>query len=118
MEMGRVTILRRGEALDSMVKAKEERRGKAGAAGDSAAFTTGRIGPEPTLVPKLVPKLVRLAKASAGRAETYAGPAFSMSPSPRALPLPTFSSRKVAGGGEDAVDLCATRDLRQLLRLD
>lgn len=52
-----------------------------------------------------------------GRLETrdvYAGSAFSQSPSPSSLPLPTFSRRRE---GLAVVDDTATRDLRRLLRI-
>jgi hypothetical protein len=52
-------------------------------------------------------------------AEAYAGPAFgSMSPSPRALPLPRFSSKAAADASVVVgVDDSATRELRRLLGL-
>ncbi|XP_066360637.1 uncharacterized protein [Miscanthus floridulus] len=51
-------------------------------------------------------------------ADAYAGPAFgAMSPSPRALPLPRFSSRTVADATVPGVDDAATRELRRLLGL-
>jgi hypothetical protein len=52
-------------------------------------------------------------------ADAYAGPAFgAMSPSPRALPLPRFSSRTVADDATvPGVDDAATRELRRLLGL-
>ncbi|KAJ8620657.1 hypothetical protein MRB53_029186 [Persea americana] len=53
-----------------------------------------------------------------GRLETnsdvYAGSAFSQSPSPSSLPLPTFSRKRE---GVAVVDDTATRDLRRLLRI-
>lgn len=52
------------------------------------------------------PKQVRF-----GLQDTYAGSAFSMSPSPSSLPLPSFCVKAVD-------ELAATRDLRRLLRLD
>jgi hypothetical protein len=49
--------------------------------------------------------------------EKWAGPAFANSPSPRSLPLPSFSIKK--SGEESAeIDRFATRDLRRLLGLD
>ncbi|MQL73803.1 hypothetical protein Taro_006152 [Colocasia esculenta] len=134
LEMGQVTILRRGESLDAKASGtirgkarKEERRRGAGgagvlssvASGDLIVFGTGRIGPDPVAMPKQI----RVAEAKTGakaygRAEKYAGSAFSTSPSPRALPLPRFSCRRAAECGGGAVDLSATRDLRRLLQLD
>lgn len=64
----KVTILRRGQSLDSVVKT-----------------------------------------------DMYAGSAFAVSPSPSALPLPSFSTKKQNSA---AVDDSATRDLRRLLRLE
>ena len=49
------------------------------------------------------------------RSETYAGPAFSVSPSPGELPLPSFNSRRMA---DDVARLYATMDLRRILRID
>lgn len=45
------------------------------------------------------------------RFDRYAGSAFSMSPAPSSLPLPSFCVKAVD-------ELAATRDLRRLLRLD
>lgn len=101
--------LRRGGSLDSKVAGEEKKPAVLSSAGggDLMVFGTGRLGPEPAAVPKQI-RLVGAAE-HLRRGETYAGPAFSASPSPRALPLPTFPSKN-----PDA----ATRDLRRLLRLD
>ncbi|KAL5984003.1 hypothetical protein ACLOJK_018105 [Asimina triloba] len=45
----------------------------------------------------------------------YAGSGFSQSPSPRALPMPSFSKMKE---GFDGYDDLAARDLRRLLRIE
>uniref|UniRef100_A0ACD5TH59 Uncharacterized protein n=1 Tax=Avena sativa TaxID=4498 RepID=A0ACD5TH59_AVESA len=65
-----------------------------------------------------VPREVRVKKTAADAA--YAGPAFgTMSPSPRALPLPRFSFSKTAEAAAAAtVDDSATRELRRLLGLE
>ncbi|RCV25556.1 hypothetical protein SEVIR_5G176300v4 [Setaria viridis] len=55
--------------------------------------------------------------ASRPAAEVYAGPAFSTSPEPSALPLPQFPVKKAAAAVA-AVDDAATRDLRRILRLE
>lgn len=128
--MGQVTILRRGESLDSVMgKGPSTREGKHGdeaatpvvlsseAGGDLIVFGTGRLGPEPAAVPKQSRLVGVRTAAKTERLEMYAGPAFSLSPSPRALPLPTFSSRKLGEGDADEHQ-SATRDLRRLLRLD
>ncbi|TVU20776.1 hypothetical protein EJB05_30372, partial [Eragrostis curvula] len=52
-------------------------------------------------------------KAAVAPAEVYAGPSFSTSPEPSALPLPQFPLKKAV-----AVDDAATRDLRRILRLE
>ncbi|KAK7387839.1 hypothetical protein VNO78_22634 [Psophocarpus tetragonolobus] len=52
---------------------------------------------------------------SAVKTDVYAGSAFSVSPSPSALPLPSFPTKKQA---LPVVHDSATRDLRRLLRLE
>lgn len=49
------------------------------------------------------------------KSDVYAGSAFAVSPSPSALPLPSFPKKKQA---TPAFDDSATRDLRRLLRLE
>ncbi|KAL5230179.1 hypothetical protein ABZP36_028955 [Zizania latifolia] len=62
------------------------------------------------------PSVTRQIRVKAA-ADAYAGPAFgAMSPSPRALPLPRFSSSR-AGSPAAGVDHSATRELRRLLGL-
>ncbi|KAF0926394.1 hypothetical protein E2562_024118 [Oryza meyeriana var. granulata] len=68
----------------------------------------------------VVTRVVRVKVAAASAADAYAGPAFgAMSPSPRALPLPRFSSSREAAAAAAAagVDDSATRELRRLLGL-
>ncbi|KAM7485164.1 hypothetical protein LguiA_001173 [Lonicera macranthoides] len=89
---GSVTILKRGEVIHSKNKTNE---------------MVGNLSPVPDL------KQIRVSPVTAG--DTYAGSAFSLSPSPRALPLPSFFSKKQVA---EFVDDSATRDLRRLLRLD
>lgn len=101
--LGQVTILRRGESLDTKIKANQKK-----SSGDVTVYGTGRLGPDP----KLVPKQVRFGL------DTYAGSAFSMSPAPSSLPLPSFFNKKDNGGVKAVDDLAATRDLRRLLRLE
>jgi len=57
-------------------------------------------------------------KAARPAAEVYAGPAFSTSPEPSALPLPQFPVKKAAAAVDLLVDDAATRDLRRILRLE
>lgn len=97
--LGQVKILKRGESLQTIVQPTVAKYGDNGT--DMAVYGTGRLGPDP----KTVTKQVRF-----GLPDVYAGSAFSMSPSPSSLPLPSFF-RKVD-------DESATRDLRRLLRLD
>lgn len=97
--LGQVTILRRGESLDTKVKSSDTKQ--------VTVYGTGRLGPDP----KMVPKQVRF-----GLPDTYAGSAFFTSPAPSSLPLPSFFKKDC---GVKAVDDSeATKDLRRLLRLD
>ncbi|XP_039058323.1 uncharacterized protein LOC120201859 [Hibiscus syriacus] len=99
--MDKVTILRRGESLDSKIKSK------------SLVVTgTDRLGPDPKMVPKEI-RIVDIKSSVMGKSDVYAGSAFFVSPAPSSLPLPSFSKKK-----EVPVDDSATRDLRRLLRLD
>ncbi|PSS01468.1 Reticulon-1 like [Actinidia chinensis var. chinensis] len=115
--MGQVTILRRGESLDSKLHGGDKRHPPPPAktsSDDLAVYGTERLGPDPERIRDL--KSVLLSPAL-GSGDVYAGSAFSTSPSPRSLPLPSFFNKKqvskVAGGNDPA-----TRDLRRLLRLD
>lgn len=104
--MGHVTILKRGEPLNSK-KEKErekEREKKPVVSSDPRVFGRDPLGPDPNLVPKQI-RLV----ASGRVGDVYAGSACSLSPSPRKVPLPNFSKR---------IEESATKDLRRLLRLD
>ncbi|CAK9161916.1 unnamed protein product [Ilex paraguariensis] len=109
--MGKVTILRRGQSYDALdPKIKSEKTTTLKKHGDDSV---GMLGPDPVMVPKQT----RVSPmAGNGRSvDMYAGSAFSMSPSPRSLPLPSFFSKKQ---GSKTVDDSATRDLRRLLRLE
>ncbi|KAK6913837.1 hypothetical protein RJ641_021158 [Dillenia turbinata] len=121
--MGNVTILRRGESLDSMIF-KNELVKKAPVIADDEviAFGTERLGPDR---PEMIPKQIRmrdsnlkgLFSSESVISDVYAGSAaFSLSPSPSSLPLPSFSKKKQQASL--IVDDSATRDLRRLLRLD
>ncbi|CAN0856082.1 hypothetical protein LINGRAHAP2_LOCUS6415 [Linum grandiflorum] len=103
--MDKVTILRRGESLDSRIVAG----GEATTASVMVANGTERIGPGP----EVVPRQIRMPQAAYRKADVYAGSAFAVSPEPSDLPLPSFSKKK-----QVSVDDSATRDLRRLLRLD
>lgn len=110
--MEKVTILRRGESLDSMIKSSVSSSRKDIDAGLTVTGTE-RLGPDPEMVPKQI-RIVDLKQHPvAGYSDVYAGSAFSVSPVPSSLPLPSFSRKK-----EVFVDDSATRDLRRLLRLD
>ncbi|XP_047948803.1 uncharacterized protein LOC125194589 [Salvia hispanica] len=97
-EGGGVRIMRRGQSL-SCISAKLS-GGDARSVSPPAAddMTVGRMRPERMPLPLL---------------EVYAGSAFSLSPSPRSLPLPSFFNKNL-----NPSDDPATRDLRRLLRLD
>ncbi|KAL2458582.1 uncharacterized protein Fot_55612 [Forsythia ovata] len=110
--MGKVTILRRGESVDSLTRMKNKAKSQQKQTpGDDLAIC-GRESPA------MIPKQIRLAPPEA--ADMYAGSAFSMSPSPRALPLPSFfnNNKKQEDGYAKLFEDSATRDLRRLLRLE
>ncbi|GMH08343.1 hypothetical protein Nepgr_010183 [Nepenthes gracilis] len=117
--MGQVTILRRGQSLDSKVKSvKSEAVEKKSIGHDLFLSGTERLGPDPEMVPKQI-RIMDLNPKSflspaAGFSVVYAGSAFAASPSPDSLPVPSFSKKQVS----KIVDDSATRDLRRLLRLD
>ncbi|CAI9758329.1 unnamed protein product [Fraxinus pennsylvanica] len=121
--MGQVTILRRGESLDSL-NPKINSNKKLGSpkrspVDDMVVYGTERIGPD---TPEMAPMQIRLvaqpASARRGGADTYAGSAFSTSPSPRSLPVPSFFNKKKQDSARQVFDDSATRDLRRLLRLE
>lgn len=93
--MEKVTVLRRGASLDSKMRSelpmKKER-------GNPDAKQLQASDARSTMMT---------------RCDLYAGSAFAVSPEPSALPLPSFSKKKVV-----PFDDLATRDLRRLLRLD
>lgn len=114
--IGPVTLLKRGESLDSLTSKIKGGSFKVNdqdpkPVDDLAVCGTGRIGPDS---PGMVPKQICMQRSTDG----YAGSAFSMSPSPRSLPLPSFFKKHVEDGGVKLFDDSATRDLRRLLRLD
>ncbi|KAJ1395157.1 Proline-rich nuclear receptor coactivator motif [Sesbania bispinosa] len=77
-----------------------------------------RMGRSSSLASEKVTILRRgqsLDSSMAVRSDVYAGSAFAVSPSPSALPLPSFSTKKQSSA---AFDDSATRDLRRLLRLE
>ncbi|XP_052190755.1 uncharacterized protein LOC127800278 [Diospyros lotus] len=111
--MGQVTILRRGESLETKIGSAAgdnfQNRVEKKAGDGPVLFGTGRLAPDPEMVPKQI-------RIGDSRSDVYAGSAFSMSPSPRSLPLPSFFSKQQIS--RVAVDDSATRDLRRLLRLE
>lgn len=88
--MGQVTLLRRGEPL---------------------ASRSSPITPNETVQNCQLSQIRLLA---APPPDVYAGSAFSLSPSPRSVPLPSFFNKKEPELFEDG----ATRDLRRILRLE
>ncbi|KAM7463001.1 hypothetical protein LguiA_031122 [Lonicera macranthoides] len=110
--LGQVTILKRGESLDAKIKSETV---QAKNNGDELIISgTERLGPSPEMVPKQI-KLSSVPSGGSFRPDMYAGSAFSLSPSPSSLPLPSFFSKKKVS---EITDASATRDLRRLLRLD
>ncbi|XP_042516184.1 dachshund homolog 1-like [Macadamia integrifolia] len=125
---GQVTILKRGESLDSSKRSWTRNNNHNAASSSSSSSSnstsvdlivsgTERLGPDPEMVPKQirVADLKVILSPVAVRSDMYAGAAFSLSPSPSSLPLPSFSMKK---DGLAIVDYSATKDLRRLLRLD
>ncbi|KAI6683899.1 hypothetical protein NL676_029812 [Syzygium grande] len=110
--MEKVTILRRGESLDSKIKSQVS-EAAAASSGLVVCDGTQRLGPDPVMVPKQVRMVDLRSPAAARRCDVYAGSAFAVSPEPSSLPLPSFSKKKHV-----SFDDSATRDLRRLLRLD
>ncbi|CAI9776281.1 unnamed protein product [Fraxinus pennsylvanica] len=110
---GKLTILRRGESVDSVTKMKNKAKSQQNRTpvDNLATFES----------PAMTPKQIRVVPP-AEAADMYAGSAFSMSPSPRALPLPSFFNNKKKKQEDDGYaklfDDSATRDLRRLLRLE
>ncbi|KAE9599021.1 hypothetical protein Lal_00043927 [Lupinus albus] len=95
--MEKVTILRRVISLDSKIESKALKK-QGGVYGQ-----------------RLNSKQIRVMDGIPG-CDVYAGSAFSMSPSPSALPLPSF--HKKSSSSPAVIDDSATRDLRRLLRLE
>ncbi|KAA8548544.1 hypothetical protein F0562_000189 [Nyssa sinensis] len=107
---GQVTILRRGQSFDTKTKGKS--------IDDLILCGTQRSGPGPELVPKqnrIGEGDLKSPVVAGIWSDVYAGSAFSLSPSPSSLPLPSFFNKKQVS---KIVDDSATRDLRRLLRLD
>ncbi|KAF9673340.1 hypothetical protein SADUNF_Sadunf10G0013800 [Salix dunnii] len=102
--MEKVTVLRRGESLESSLKKGH------GNCGDFVVASTARLGPGP----KMFSKQIRNPRCPVnGKCDVYAGSAFAVSPAPSSLPLPSFSKKK-----QVSTDDAATRDLRRLLGLE
>ena len=104
-----VTILRRGESLDSLTsKANGGRSPNLKSPNQKSADDLAVLG---------TPRNIRLSPPPL--VDVYAGSAFSLSPSPRSVPLPSFFNKKSDDGKIiSPLDDPATRDLRRLLRLD
>ncbi|KAL2341196.1 hypothetical protein Fmac_009136 [Flemingia macrophylla] len=105
--VGKVAILRRGESLDSNLKNQAlKKQGH-----DLVVVGTQRLGPDP----EMVPRQTRVVEFK----PVYAGSAFAVSPSPSALPLPSFSRKQQQRRPPAVVvDDSATQALRRLLRLE
>ncbi|KAI3464814.1 hypothetical protein Pfo_021477 [Paulownia fortunei] len=120
---------------------KEERNSPKKSSGSVILSSTSPLGPDPKELPKDVAKVLPLlssgnicsnasnctntnslssAKAVEGEVDMFSGSvAFTISPPPSSLPLPTFSLRpKLSCNAEAAgIDTGATDNLRRLLRL-
>ncbi|KAF5203797.1 Proline-rich nuclear receptor coactivator [Thalictrum thalictroides] len=105
-ESKQITILKRGETIEFINKRKNENLVK-----KKASFSGGDL-----VVRIKEQQQQNLFLSSCRSEEIYAGSACFSSPSPRKLPLPTFSKKKE--GLKMIDDESATKDLRRLLRLD
>ncbi|KAL3348120.1 hypothetical protein AABB24_021661 [Solanum stoloniferum] len=124
--MGQVMILRRGESLDSLnpnimkenktrSSGKKKKQPASGSGDELTVYGTGRLGPDQ---PGMLPKNIRVGHTPT---DVYAGSAFSNSPSPRSLPLPSFFNNMNNNKKQvefKSFDDSASRDLRRLLRLE
>ena len=104
--VGKVTLLRRGESLNSIANRIGDSNPVDSVAVDPA-IRSPRSRSDSELV---VPRKVRAAPPP--MVNVYAGAGFDSSPSPRCLPRPTFP------GMRGACDDGATRSLRRMLRLE
>lgn len=100
--VGKVTLLRRGESLNSI----------ANRIGDSNPVDSAARSPRARSDSELVVKRKVRAPPPPPMVNVYAGAGFGSSPSPRCLPRPTFP------GMRGAFDDGATRSLRRMLRLE
>lgn len=116
MKKEKMTILRRGESLDSKIKSSGSGESLKKEGGGLVVCGTQRLGPAPEMVPKRL-GIVDLRVPTVGNSDVYAGSAFAFSPAPSSLPLPSFSKKKQESPVAVAVDDSATRDLRRLLRI-
>ncbi|CAN4112824.1 unnamed protein product [Withania somnifera] len=126
MVMGQVTILRRGELLDSVnpnirkenkTTSSSCKKKPASCSGDElTVYGTVRLGPEQ---PEMLPKNIRMGRTPT---DVYVESAFSNSPSPRSLPLPSFFSNMNNNKNNNRelkpFNDSATRDIRRLLGLE
>ncbi|ONK59589.1 uncharacterized protein A4U43_C08F8020 [Asparagus officinalis] len=103
--MGRVTILKRGEALSSKPPQSTAVDFRSDGDESSVLCSTNRLGPDPGILPKL-----------SDLSAIYAGPAYISSPAPSSLPFPAFFLKRTAD--EASKSEIATKGLRCLLRLD
>lgn len=114
--MGQVTLLRRGESLNSLTSKTK--------GGDSESTSPNQkpvedlTVREPDLIepvsPLMLPKQIKVHAL----ADDYSGSAYYSSPSPRSVPVPSFFMKQLVRGEIKSFDDSATRDLRRLLRLD
>ncbi|XP_047313384.1 uncharacterized protein LOC124916678 [Impatiens glandulifera] len=104
--IGRVRILKRGESPQTKAAVEIERKARRISADDVITSRINRVGSDTLMMEDDDDGGV----GGGVEMNMYAGSAFSMSPSPKSLPLPSFFNK--------TVDDSATRGLRRLLRLD
>ncbi|KAL4388505.1 hypothetical protein GQ457_09G022760 [Hibiscus cannabinus] len=91
--MEKVTILRRGESLDTKIRSINGGGGR-----EEGLLVTGtdRLGPDPERSQNR--SKLWISSLLDGKSDVYAGSAFFVSPAPSSLPLPSFSQEEGGSG--------------------
>lgn len=125
--MGKVTILKRGQSFDQMPSGSTSKENRGRSVSTDGVRSSNKYSDGLKPVPAEKPKHVRLGSdprpsTSSSKSGAYAGPSCAFSPSPSAVPLPTFPLKRQQQSCAAAVILpsfetSATENLRRLLRL-